>query len=90
MRMTRRKWGRLLCAACLALCTTFAYRALAATRLPERAPEGAGVARHAPVLRGTVLMAFGAYELKVSFTPDGQIRRFHLDSVAPKPCGGNI
>ena len=88
--MTRRKWGRLCCAAGLALCATFAYRALAAAPLPARAPDAADAARPAPVLRGTVLMAFGAYELNVSFTPDGQIQRFHLSSVSPKPCGGNI
>ncbi|HEU4596154.1 MAG TPA: hypothetical protein VFS10_13510 [Pyrinomonadaceae bacterium] len=88
--MRRRTWGRLLCAACLALCAAFAYQALAAARLPLRATEAQSVARQAPVLRGTVLLAFGAYELNVSFTPDGQIQRFQLNSVPPKRCGGNV
>jgi hypothetical protein len=39
------------------------------------------------VLRGKVPLAFGAYELSVSFTPDGRIRQFHLDSAGSKRCG---
>jgi hypothetical protein len=89
--MIRRTRVRLACAACLALCAAFAYQSLAASRLPARAGDASSAAARlrAPVLRGKVLLAFGAYELNVSFTPDGQIRRFHLNSVSPKPCGGD-
>jgi hypothetical protein len=88
MKMTRRTLGRLFCASCLALCAAFAYRSLAASRLPAGGADAlSAAARHAPVLRGKVLLAFGAYELNVSFTPDGQIRRLHLNSVSPRRCG---
>ncbi len=83
--MTRRTLGRLVCASCLALCAAFAYQSLAATRVDGIVPSAA--ARHAPVLRGKVLLAFGTFEVNVSFTPDGQIQRFHLNSVSPKRCG---
>ena len=77
--------GRILCAACLALCAAFAYQALAAVRLSAAQASVGG--RAAPVLRGKVPLAFGAFELSVSFTPDGRIQNFYLGSASAKRCG---
>lgn len=85
MKMTRRTLGRLLCAACLALCAAFAYQALAAARLTTAETSLGG--RATPVLRGKVPLAFGAFELSVSFTPDGSIQHFHFGSASAKRCG---
>ena len=85
MTSRRLTWGRLVCAACLALCAAFAYQSLAAARFTTGVASVGG--RRAPVLRGRVPLAFGAYELSVSFTPDGRIRHFHLDSTRSKRCG---
>ena len=78
--------GRLLCAACLALCAAFAYQALAAAQLTTTLEAPAG-GRAAPVLRGKLPLAFGAFELSVAFTPDGRIQNFYLGSASPKRCG---
>lgn len=85
MTMTGRTLVRLFCAGCLALCAAFAYQSLAAARLAAAgAPRGG---RQAPVLRGKVPLAFGPFELSVSFTPDGRLRHFRLDSAGAKRCG---
>lgn len=86
MVLRKRKLGRLAGAACLALCAAFAYQTLAAARITT-ATEATGGGRQAPVLRGKVPLAFGAYELSVSFTPDGRIRHFQLGSAGAKRCG---
>jgi hypothetical protein len=86
MMLRRRTLGRLAGAACLALSAAFAYQSLAAARITTTTEATAG-GRQAPVLRGKVPLAFGAYELSVSFTPDGRIRQFHLDSAGAKRCG---
>lgn len=86
MTLSRLTLGRLFCAACLALCAAFAYQSLAAARLTTLEAGGGG-GRQAPLLRGKVPLAFGAYELSVSFTPDGSIRDFHLGSAGAKRCG---
>lgn len=85
MKMTRRTLGRLFGAACLALCAAFAYQALAAARLTTMNASLGG--RATPVLRGKLPLAFGAFELSVSFTPDGSIQNFYFGSVSAKRCG---
>ena len=85
MTSRRLTWGRLACAACLALCAAFAYQSLAAARLTTGEASVGG--RRAPVLRGKVPLAFGAFELSVAFTPDGSIQDFYFGSANAKRCG---
>ena len=88
MMLLRRRIRRgIFGAAGLALCAAFAYQSLAATQLTATAFESIGGGRQIPVLRGKVPIAFGAFELSVSFTPDGRIKNFHLDSAGAKRCG---
>lgn len=86
MKLTRRTLGRLLCAACLALCAAFAYQSLASARLSTALGTSVG-GRATPVLRGKVPLAFGAFELSVAFTPDGRVQDFYLGSAGAKRCG---
>lgn len=84
MRIKTTGWRSLLCAACLTTCLAFAYQTLAAARVPARAALAQSAAAQTSVLYARVLLAGGRYELKVVFTPDGQIRCIEINAATQK------
>ena len=68
----------------MSTCTAFAYGMLADARPREPATEAQSLGPKESVLHARVLLLGGRYELNVAFTPDGQIRHFHISSVPAK------
>lgn len=88
--MRDRVWRKLSGAALLVLCLSlFGYGATVTVRSISRRAQARGHgARSQAVLYGRRLVTMGAYELNVSFTPDGQLRCVGV-STAPRPKAGD-
>jgi hypothetical protein len=76
--MKFKRWKRFACAACLTVCTAFAYSAAAAVRCHTRgAPKPC---KTETVLRGKGVVSFAGYKLNITFTPEGRIVGFDISA----------